>query len=60
MIELLVETLRPVRESYRDLIKDKNYLDTVLKDGAEAAQKRAFKILSKVQRKIGLTERPRS
>ena len=59
VIELLVENLRPVRESFADLIKDKNYLDSVLKDGAQAAQKRAFKILSKVQRKIGLPEKPR-
>ena len=59
VIELLVEILRPVRESYNELILDKNYLDSVLKDGADAAQKRAYKILSKVQRKIGLTERLR-
>lgn len=59
VIELLSENLRPVRESYKELIKDKSYLDTVLKDGAHAAQKRAFKILSKVQRKIGLPERVR-
>ena len=57
--ELLVENLRPVRESYRELISDKSFLDTVLKEGAKAAQKRAFKILSKVQRKIGLPDRPR-
>jgi tryptophanyl-tRNA synthetase len=57
--ELLVENLRPVRESYRELISDKSFLDTVLKEGAQAAQKRAFKILSKVQRKIGLPDRPR-
>ena len=58
--ELLVETLKPVRESYQELIKDKSYLDAVLKAGSEAAQKRAFKILSKVQRKIGLPERARN
>ena len=57
--ELLTDTLRPVRESYKELINDKSYLDSVLKEGAQAAQKRAYKILSKVQRKIGLPERPR-
>ena len=57
--ELLSETLKPVRNSYKELIQDKASLDSVLKNGAEAAQKRAFKILSKVQRKIGLPERPR-
>jgi tryptophanyl-tRNA synthetase len=57
VIELLVETLRPVRTSYDSLINDRGYLDEVLKEGAQAAQKKAFKILSKVQRKIGLPER---
>jgi len=60
VIELLTENLRPVRESYQELIKDKNYLDSVLQEGAQAAQKRAYKILSKVSRKIGLTERARN
>ena len=60
LIELLVETLKPVRQSYQDLIQDKKYLDSVLKKGADTAQRRAFKILSKVQRKIGLPERPRN
>ena len=60
VIELLTENLRPVRESYHELIKDKNYLDSVLNEGAQAAQKRAYKILSKVSRKIGLTERARN
>ena len=57
--ELLIENLRPVRESYHQLINDKTYLDSVLKEGAQTAQKRAFKILNKVQRKIGLPDRPR-
>ena len=56
VIELLVENLRPIRESYHDLIQDKKYLNTVLKDGAAVAQKRAFRILSKVKRKIGLPD----
>jgi tryptophanyl-tRNA synthetase len=60
VIELLVENLRPIRESYHELIQDKKYLDTVLKDGAAVAQKRAFKILSKVKRKIGLPELQRN
>jgi tryptophanyl-tRNA synthetase len=60
VIELVTESLKPVRETYQDLIKDKTYLDTVLKDGAQAAQKRAFKILHKVRRKIGLPELKRN
>lgn len=52
--DLLVESLRPVRESYKELIQDKKYLDGVLKNGAGYAQKRAFKLLTKIKRKIGL------
>jgi tryptophanyl-tRNA synthetase len=57
--ETVVETLQPVREKYLSLVEDKPYLESVLKDGAAAAQKTAFRILSKVYRKIGFVERPR-
>jgi len=39
------------------LIQDKAYLKSVLAEGADAAQKRAYKILSKVYRKVGFPER---
>ncbi len=57
--ESVVEALRPVRAKYATLIEDKAYLLSVLKDGAAVAQKRAYRILSKVYRKIGFVERPR-
>ncbi len=57
--EVVVETLTPVREKYHELIADKEYLQNVLRDGAEAAQRRANRIISKVYRKIGFPERPR-
>lgn len=60
LTELIVESLRPARESYHELVKDKSFLDEVLRNGAEAAQKRAARMLSKVRRKIGLTERIRN
>ena len=57
--EVVVEALTPVREKYHELIADKEYLQNVLRDGAEAAQRRANRIISKVYRKIGFPERPR-
>ena len=57
--EVVVEALTPVREKYHELIADKEYLQKVLSDGAEAAQRRANKIIGKVYRKIGFPERPR-
>ena len=54
--EIVVEALRPVREKYHELIKDKDYLRTVLRNGAEAAQRRANKIMRKVYRKVGFPD----
>ena len=55
--EVVVEGLRPIRERFNEIIEDKSYLDEVLKSGADIAQKKAYKILSKVQRKVGYLER---
>lgn len=55
----VIATLEPVQKRYSELIQDKAYLQSVLKTGAEAAQKRAYRILGKVYRKAGLVERPR-
>ncbi len=57
--ETVVETLRPVREKFLSLVDDKAYLLSVLKEGSAVAQKRAYRILGKVYRKIGFVERPR-
>ena len=55
--EVVVEGLRPIRERFEEVDKDQAYLDAVLKGGAEFAQKKAYKILSKVYRKVGFVER---
>jgi len=55
--EVVVEGLRPIRERFEEVQEDKSYLDGVLKAGAEAAQKKAYKIMSKVYRKVGFVER---
>jgi len=60
LTDITSESLAPVRARYKELIEDKSYLKSVLKDGAEAAQKRAYKILSKVYRKVGFPERERN
>lgn len=57
--DAVISALEPVQKRYAELIRDKAYLEGVLKSGAAAAQKRAFKILSKVYRKAGLVERLR-
>lgn len=55
--EAVVEKLRPIREKYNDLLKNKDYLTAITKDGAEKASYLARKTLSKVYRKIGFVPR---
>jgi len=57
--DAVIAVLEPVRAKYKELIAEKSYLEGVLKDGAAAAQKRAYKVLGKVYRKAGFVERPR-
>ena len=47
------DALAPVREEYARLIADKAYLESVMKEGAEAAAYCARKTISKVKRKLG-------
>lgn len=54
--ECVADGLAPVQAEYDRLIKDKEYLDTVMKEGAEKAYRRARKTLSKVYRKIGFVQ----
>lgn len=54
LADLVVETLRPVKIKHDDLLKNKDYLMDVLKQGSDNAQKLAWKTLTKVNRKIGL------
>ena len=51
--EAVVELLRPLREESERIMKDKAYLESVYKEGAEHAAYLAQKTLSKVYRKIG-------
>lgn len=55
--EVLVETLRPIREKYNDLLNNKDYLENVYALGANKAEKQARKTLRKVYKKVGLIER---
>lgn len=51
--EAVVETLRPIREESERLLKDKAYLETVYKAGADKASYIANKTLRKVYKKVG-------
>ncbi len=51
--EAVVEELRPIRESYEAIIKDKAALEALYREGAEKASYVARKTLSKAMKKVG-------
>ena len=55
--EAVIETLRPIREEASRLLKDKAYLESVYRNGAERASYEAEKTLRKVYKKIGFLAR---
>lgn len=57
--EAVVELLEPVSSRYDQIKDDKAFIMGAIKRGGDTAQKRAYKMLSKVQRKAGFVERPR-
>ena len=52
--EAVAETFRPIREKYADLQKNKDYVEQMMKQGAETAHKVSQRTLSKVRKKLGL------
>lgn len=57
--ESVVNVLKPLQERFHDLSKNKDYLDSVIKNNAEKAQYFSNKTLRKVQKKVGFPERVR-
>ncbi len=51
--EAVVEHIRPIREKYDELSNNKDYLESVYKNGAEKAAKMAARTLNKVKKKVG-------
>lgn len=51
--EAVAAHLRPLRETYNDLLKNKDYLEKVYKDSAEQASAVAQRTLQKVYKKVG-------
>ncbi|MCT4618148.1 MAG: tryptophan--tRNA ligase [Marinisporobacter sp.] len=55
--EVIVEGLRPIREKYEDLLKNKDYLENIYAEGANKAERVARKTLRKVYKKVGFVPR---
>lgn len=51
--ETVADALAPIQNEFERISNDKEYINSVLKDGSEQAAKRAYKVLNKVKKKIG-------
>jgi tryptophanyl-tRNA synthetase len=54
LAELVVATLSPVKAKYDDLMKNRDHLDALMKDGARRARERATVTMENVYRAVGL------
>lgn len=52
--DAVVGAIEPIQKKYSELMADKGYIASILKENAERAQKLALKTLRKVYKKIGL------
>lgn len=57
--EAVVNLLKPLQEKFKELEKDKGYIDGIIKANGEKANYYANKTLRKVQKKVGFPERIR-
>lgn len=55
--ESVVSVLKPLQDRYQELLNDKTYIDSVIKENDEKANYFATKTLRKVQKKVGFPER---
>ncbi len=53
LAEAVIEELRPIRENYDRIIKDRASLEEIYKSGAETAAKLSRRVLTKVKKKVG-------
>jgi tryptophanyl-tRNA synthetase len=54
LADVVVQTLRPVREKYDDLMQNKDHLDQLMKSGSERARARSKVTLENVYKAVGL------
>ena len=55
--ETIIEALAPIQERFRELSRDKEYIEGLMEESAQRANAIASKTLRKVKRKIGIYQR---
>lgn len=56
--EAVADHFDPIRKRYDELLKEKTYIETCIRENDEKASYIANKTLRKVKKKVGLTEKP--
>ena len=56
LVDIIIDCLSPIRKEYEKIIKDKEYLNSILSIGKKKATSKARKTLAKVYKKIGLVQ----
>jgi len=54
--ETAADSLAPVKARFDELMKDKGYLEDIMRSGADKASRLAYRTLSKVYKKVGFTD----
>ncbi|HZJ83011.1 MAG TPA: tryptophan--tRNA ligase [Clostridia bacterium] len=57
--EVVAEILKPIQDKHKELLSNKDYLEEIMKDGAQRAEHLSYRTLRKVYKKIGLVPRVR-
>lgn len=57
LAEVIIDSLSPIQQRYREYREDKEFLEKVYKSGAEKAEAKAIKTLRKVYKKVGFIPR---
>ena len=52
--QIAIDAIRPIREKTEEILKDQNYLHTLLQTGKDRARLRAEKVLNEVYKRVGL------
>lgn len=52
--EVIIDTLKPIQQRFKELSEDKSYIEGLMKEGAQKAQSMSMKTLRKVKKKIGI------
>ncbi|HBY76508.1 MAG TPA: tryptophan--tRNA ligase, partial [Cyanobacteria bacterium UBA11148] len=53
LTETVIESLKPIQQKYDEVMADKSYLESVLREGRQQAEAIANPILSKVKTALG-------